>query len=44
MMRAEALSSTRRDAEAAPNCLVKITCDEQEKRIFGKRSDGRKKK
>ena len=33
-IRVEALSSMRRDAEAAPKCLEKITCDEAEKRLF----------
>jgi len=33
-IRVEALSSMRRDAEAAPKCLEKITCDEAEKRSF----------
>ena len=36
MMRVEALSSVRRDAETAPTCLVKITCDEEENRLFEK--------
>ena len=36
MMCIEALSSMRRDAEAAPKYLGKITCDEEEKRLFEK--------